>query len=155
MTRRQHLGGDPAVACIECKIDDGRNGENAFVRQEWHHSLPRARPRTINPSCPRRDVVSRGSPFNAALTCPRNGDASMARTKTLATALGVTVALALGGIQSSAAQPGAGFQNQGIREVPRSDQSLLEPQPPPDCAFKGPLSNPPTAEETRMKLDYE
>jgi hypothetical protein len=27
MTRRQHLGGDPAVACIECKIDDGRNGE--------------------------------------------------------------------------------------------------------------------------------
>ena len=79
----------------------------------------------------------------------------MAGTKTLATALGVTVALALGGIQSSAAQPGAGFQNQGIREVPRSDQSLLEPQPPPDCAFKGPLSNPPTAEETRMKLDYE
>jgi hypothetical protein len=81
----------------------------------------------------------------------------MARTKTLATALGVTVALALGGIQSSAAQPGAGFQNQGIREVPRSDQSLLEPQPPPDCAFKGAsdMSNPPTAEETRMKLDCE
>jgi hypothetical protein len=26
---------------------------------------------------------------------------------------------------------------------------------PHDCAFKGPLSNPPTAEETRMKLDYE
>jgi hypothetical protein len=40
MTRRQHLGGDPAVACIECKIDDGRNGENAFMRQDWHHSLP-------------------------------------------------------------------------------------------------------------------
>jgi hypothetical protein len=30
MTRRQHLGGDPAVACIECKIDDSRNGENAL-----------------------------------------------------------------------------------------------------------------------------
>jgi hypothetical protein len=74
----------------------------------------------------------------------------MTSTTTLATAFAVTVALALNGLQSSVAQPG-----QGIREVPRPDQSLLEPQPPPDCAFKGPLSNPPTAEETRMKLDYE
>jgi hypothetical protein len=79
----------------------------------------------------------------------------MESTKTLATAFAVTVAVALSGLQSSVAQPGASFQNQGIREVPRPDQSLLEPQPPPDCAFKGPLSNPPTAEETRMKLDYE
>src|SRR5438270_1158831 len=120
----------------------------------------------------------------------------MASTKTLATALGVTVALALSELQSSVAQPGAGFQNQGIREnlgypalrgpryrhrylgrgyalwrptatkgsqvgtasngrIPRPDQSPLEPQPAPDCAFKGPLSNPPTAEETRIKLDYE
>ena len=39
--------------------------------------------------------------------------------------------------------------------IPRPAQSLLEPQSPPDCAFKGPLSNPPTVEETRMKLDYE
>jgi hypothetical protein len=39
--------------------------------------------------------------------------------------------------------------------IPLLDQSLLEPQPPPDCAFKEPLSNPPTAEETRTKLDYE
>jgi hypothetical protein len=39
--------------------------------------------------------------------------------------------------------------------IPQPDQSLLDPQPPPDCAFKGPLSNPATAEETRMKLDYE
>jgi hypothetical protein len=38
---------------------------------------------------------------------------------------------------------------------PQPDQSLLEPQPPPDCAFKGPISNPVTAEETRVKLDYE
>src|SRR5215471_413336 len=79
----------------------------------------------------------------------------MASTKSLVTAFGVTVALALGGVQSSVAQPGARFQNQGIRELPRRDQSLLKPQPAPDCAFKGPLSNPPTAEETRMKLDYE
>jgi hypothetical protein len=35
--------------------------------------------------------------------------------KTLATALGITVALALGGL-SSVAQPGARFQDQGIRE---------------------------------------
>ena len=39
--------------------------------------------------------------------------------------------------------------------TPRPDQSLLEPQPPPDCEFKGILSKPMTAEETRMKLDYE
>ena len=79
----------------------------------------------------------------------------MASTKTLATAFAVTVALALSGLQPSVAQPGAQFQNQGIRGVPPPDQSLLEPQPPPDCAFKEPLSNPPTPEETRMKLDYE
>ena len=41
------------------------------------------------------------------------------------------------------------------RRIPRPDQSLLKPQPPADCAFKGPLSNPMTVEETRMKLDYE
>jgi len=35
------------------------------------------------------------------------------------------------------------------------DQALLQRQPEPDCAFRGPLSNPVTAEETRMKLDYE
>ena len=79
----------------------------------------------------------------------------MASTKTLATAFAVTVALALSGLQSSIAQPGARFQNQDVREVPPPDQSLLKPQPPPDCAFKEPLSNPPTPEETRMKLDYE
>jgi hypothetical protein len=35
------------------------------------------------------------------------------------------------------------------------DRSLLEPTPSPDCTFKGPLSNPVTAEDMRMKLDYE
>ena len=35
------------------------------------------------------------------------------------------------------------------------ERSLLQPQPEPDCAFKGSLSNPATAEEMRMKLDYE
>jgi len=35
------------------------------------------------------------------------------------------------------------------------DRALLQRQPEPDCAFRGPLSNPVTAEETRMKLDYE
>jgi hypothetical protein len=39
--------------------------------------------------------------------------------------------------------------------IPLPDRSLFEPQPKPDCAFKGPLSNPVTVEETRMKLDYE
>ena len=35
------------------------------------------------------------------------------------------------------------------------DPALLQRQPEPDCVFRGPLSNPITAEETRMKLDYE
>ena len=39
--------------------------------------------------------------------------------------------------------------------VPLPDRSLLEPQLQPDCTFRGPLSNPMTVEETRMKLDYE
>jgi hypothetical protein len=42
-----------------------------------------------------------------------------------------------------------------IEEIPGPDRSWREPQATPDCAFKGPLSNPITAEETRVKLDYE
>jgi hypothetical protein len=33
--------------------------------------------------------------------------------------------------------------------------ALLQRQPEPDCAFRGSVSNPITAEETRQKLDYE
>jgi hypothetical protein len=40
----------------------------------------------------------------------------MVSTRILAAALGVTVALALSAVQSSVAQPGARFQNQGLRE---------------------------------------
>jgi hypothetical protein len=40
-------------------------------------------------------------------------------------------------------------------QTPPVNPALLEPQPAPDCSFKGPLSTPPTAEEVRMKLDYE
>lgn len=39
--------------------------------------------------------------------------------------------------------------------IPLPDRALLERQPTPDCAFRGPVSNPMTAEETRQKLDYE
>ena len=38
---------------------------------------------------------------------------------------------------------------------PRPHRTLLQPQPAPDCTFRGPVSSPMTAEETRMKLDYE
>jgi hypothetical protein len=34
-------------------------------------------------------------------------------------------------------------------------RALLRRQPEPDCAFRGPVSDPITAEETRQKLDYE
>jgi hypothetical protein len=39
--------------------------------------------------------------------------------------------------------------------IPLPDPSLLEPQPMPDCTFRGTLSSPVTVEEMRMKLDYE
>jgi hypothetical protein len=35
------------------------------------------------------------------------------------------------------------------------DPALLQRQPEPACGFRGPVSNPMTAEETRQKLDYE
>ena len=38
---------------------------------------------------------------------------------------------------------------------PRAEEALLAPQGAPDCAFRGPVSSPITAEELRMKLDYE
>jgi len=41
----------------------------------------------------------------------------MVSTKELATALAVTVAVALSGIQSSKAQPGSRFQDQGMNEA--------------------------------------
>jgi hypothetical protein len=41
------------------------------------------------------------------------------------------------------------------KRAPAVNRSLLAPQPEPDCKFRGPVSNPITAEETRMKLDYE
>jgi len=39
--------------------------------------------------------------------------------------------------------------------IPLPDPALLRHQPEPDCAFRGPVSDPITAEETRQKLDYE
>jgi len=41
------------------------------------------------------------------------------------------------------------------KQAPSIEQALLQPQPEPDCTFRGPISTPMTAEETRMKLDYE
>ena len=43
-----------------------------------------------------------------------------------------------------------------VREpIPLPDRALLKRQPEPDCAFRGPVSSPMTAEEIRQKLDYE
>jgi hypothetical protein len=39
--------------------------------------------------------------------------------------------------------------------IPLPAPALLRRQPEPDCAFRGPVSDPITAEETRQKLDYE
>jgi hypothetical protein len=40
-------------------------------------------------------------------------------------------------------------------EIPLPDRTLLHRQPEPDCAFRGTVSNPITAEEILQKLDYE
>jgi hypothetical protein len=39
--------------------------------------------------------------------------------------------------------------------IPLPAPALLRRQPEPDCAFRGPVSVPISAEETRQKLDYE
>jgi hypothetical protein len=39
--------------------------------------------------------------------------------------------------------------------IPLPGPAMLRHQPEPDCAFRGPVSYPITAEETRQKLDYE
>ena len=46
-------------------------------------------------------------------------------------------------------------QVETVSKVPLPDPALLRHQPEPDCAFRGPVSDPITAEETRQKLDYE
>lgn len=40
-------------------------------------------------------------------------------------------------------------------QIPLPSQARLQRQPVPDCAFKGQVSTPPTAEETGQRLDYE
>jgi hypothetical protein len=42
-----------------------------------------------------------------------------------------------------------------VETIPLPDPALLRRQPKIDCAFRGPVSDPITAEETRQKLDYE
>jgi hypothetical protein len=39
--------------------------------------------------------------------------------------------------------------------IPLPAAALLRRQPEPDCTFRGPVSDPITAEETRQKVDYE
>jgi hypothetical protein len=39
--------------------------------------------------------------------------------------------------------------------IPEPDPALLEPIAPPDCAFRGTISNPATVEQIHVQLDYE
>jgi hypothetical protein len=66
-------------------------------------------------------------------------------------------ALALAGCAPAAttSNPNAPIRVASRSSIPLPDRALLERQGEPDCAFRGPISNPATAEETRMKLDYE
>ena len=40
-------------------------------------------------------------------------------------------------------------------EIPLPDRALLQRQAEPDCAFRGSISSPMSAEEIQQKLDYE
>jgi hypothetical protein len=40
-------------------------------------------------------------------------------------------------------------------QIPLPSPARLRRQPAPDCTFRGQASTPPTAEETRQRLDYE
>lgn len=74
-------------------------------------------------------------------------------------------AIALGGcayqpVTEAAAKSSAKSARPVVRTVSRTpiplpDRALLQRQAEPDCAFRGPVSSPVTAEETRQKLDYE
>jgi hypothetical protein len=74
---------------------------------------------------------------------------------TLATALS---AVTLGGCTPTLTAHGSRNSIKPVRQVdtiPLPEPTLLQRQPEPDCAFRGPVSSPITAEETRQKLDYE
>jgi hypothetical protein len=70
----------------------------------------------------------------------------------LATTLALS-AISIGGCASTG-EPSRHYARQGDA-MPLPDPALLRRQPKIDCAFRGPVSDPITAEETRQKLDYE
>src|SRR5215469_5418595 len=71
----------------------------------------------------------------------------------LAAALALS-AVTIGGC-ASIEEPSRQYARQVETTIPLSDPALLRPQPKTDCAFRGPVSDPITAEQTRQKLDYE
>jgi hypothetical protein len=66
------------------------------------------------------------------------------------------VLIAAGGILMLAVATDASAADMALASrIPLPDRSLLEPPAEPDCKFKDAVSNPVTAEQLRMKLDYE
>jgi len=78
----------------------------------------------------------------------------------LATAL---AAVTIGGCAPTLNAHGSRKSAKPVRQIetiskaatPLPHPALLRRQPEPDCAFRGPVSDPITAEETRQKLDYQ
>jgi cell division septation protein DedD len=65
-------------------------------------------------------------------------------------------ALALSTVTIGGCAPtNSAHQVEAVSKAALPDQALLRRQPEPECAFRGPVSDPMTAEETRQKLDYE
>jgi hypothetical protein len=65
----------------------------------------------------------------------------------------------IGGCASPFAAGSSRHSGRQVETVSKAAMSLppaqLRRQPEPDCTFRGPVSHPITAEETRQKLDYE
>ena len=62
-------------------------------------------------------------------------------------------AITIGGC-ASIGEPSRHYARQ-VETIPLPGPALLRRQPKIDCTFRGPVSDPITAEETRQKLDYE
>lgn len=94
----------------------------------------------------------------AATRSLRSGGAHLAAA--LATALSVVT---IGGCaptftadgSRNSARPVPQIDTISTAAIAKPDPTLLRRQPEPDCVYRGPVSYPITAEETRQKLDYQ
>jgi hypothetical protein len=87
--------------------------------------------------------------FGQGFVATRRGHLAAVR---LATALAVVT---IGGCAPTFTVDGSRDSAKPLPQINTISPALLRRQPEPECAFRGPVSDPITAEEERQKLDYE